>query len=134
MKEIRLRGEQITDEIELALSRMLVHLHKDEFDACHDILDGLEAESEVKEVDRHSLNCIASLDLDMKEINLLEAGGFIYVSDMDEVDLESLRLPNMGRIERRRISAVIEEARKRLREEECRSIAEKIELTQGVDA
>ncbi len=134
MKEICLQGFAITVEVELALSRMLVHLQRNEFEACRDVLDGLEAESKTRGVDREALNCIASLDLDMREINMLEAGGFIYVTDMDGVDLYSLNLPNMGALERRRIRIAIEGARERLKEEERRSVVEKIELTQGVDA
>lgn len=135
MKEIRLQGFAITAEVELALSRMLVHLQRDEFEPCHDILDGLEAEWKVRgRVDGEALNCIASLNLGMREINLLEDAGFLYVTDMDGIDLERLRLPNMGQIERERVRTTIEGARERLKEEERRSIAEKIELTRGVDA
>lgn len=129
-------GTPVSREVEIALRRMLIHLQRKEkggFEACRDIIDGLEKESKVKEVDRESLNCIASLGLDMREINLLEAGGFIYVSDLDGVDLFELRLPNMGKLERMRVRVVIEGARERLKEEKRRSAAEKIELTQGVD-
>lgn len=133
MKTLELTSEfGISQELEVALRRILIHLQREEegrFEACRDIIDGLEEESKVKAVDRESLNCIASLALDMREISLLEAGGFIYVSDLDGVDMSKLRLLNMGRIERERIRAVIEEARERLKEEEGRSLLGAIELT-----
>lgn len=83
--------------------RLALHLRKNNFDACHDILNGTET---VMKESKGSL-AIAELPLELRTVNLLEKAGYLYVEDMRSVDFKRLveEVTNMGKL----TAAVIEE-------------------------
>lgn len=71
-------------------ARLALHLRKNEFQVCHHILDSKEVEMKAASHDR--VTAIAELNLNLRYVNMLERAGFIYVTDLDHVDIRRLVL------------------------------------------
>lgn len=118
-------------EAEQIGTRIAIHLRRNEFAVCHQILSDLEGEQterEAYEFDAEDEIPIAEvLGHELRYVNALEKAGYIYIDDLDGVDLvclgdksSSLYLPWFGLkgiqvVEegRRRAEVVREERRRR---------------------
>ena len=102
-------------DAEVAAARLSLHLRKNQFEACHNILYGLEAEI----TSRCPVN-IAELNLNLRWVNALEKLEYIKISDLDDVNWESLRMSIvcLGPAGTAEIKLAVEDARKRIKLEE----------------
>jgi hypothetical protein len=84
-------------EAERAGARIAIHLRRNEFAACHEILDHLKSEQTKREFNKAADDRIPIAEVlggELRCINMLEAAGYIYIEDLDDVDLmEDLTQP-----------------------------------------
>lgn len=73
-------------------ARLALHLRKGDFEVCRHILESAEEATESQD----GPTAIAELNLDLRYVNLLEKEGFIYVSDLDGVDIMNLLIGWLG--------------------------------------
>lgn len=80
--------------------RLSIHLRKNNFEACHGVLDSIEKERAKKYSSRSTL---AETGLSLRWVNFLEASGYLYVdqlSGLSSRDIDKLcsRIRNLGPI------------------------------------
>ena len=75
-------------DADMVAARLSIHLRRNEFEACHNILDDLET---AWKLDTKGIVYIAELSIGVRLVNFLEKVGYIKVSDLDDVNWESLR-------------------------------------------
>lgn len=76
-----------TAEIIRLSRRIVLHLLRDQYNACHDILRAFEKQTEVPEGEPVA---IAELPLDLRYINMLESVGYVYIEDFEGIDIDEL--------------------------------------------
>ena len=90
-----------------------VHLRKNLFSICRDILDQLEAKQ------REGIGVpvyLAETGMDLRVITILEKAGYVQISDMDGVDVDMLDLRNLGPVIKESIKNCLRKANKRILE------------------
>jgi hypothetical protein len=105
-------------DIAKVLRRLKVHLGRHQYEACHSILEDLEADfnkdRRLSKEHRDELECIASLPIEQRLINILEREGYIYVNELDGVDILNLSIKQLGTKGKRAIYNAVKEARRQL--------------------
>ena len=79
-------------EAERAGARIAIHLRRNEFGVCREIIRALETQHDLAQSDGvDDPTPIAEVrGLDLRYVNALEKAGYIYLEDLDGVDLEEL--------------------------------------------
>lgn len=72
--------------------RLALHLRKNHFEGCHNILDQLEKDL----LDVKPLTAVAELRISLRLINLLESNGYIYLKDMEHTNVFQLNRDLFG--------------------------------------
>lgn len=78
--------------------RLSIHLRKNNFEACHDVLDTVKKEKATKYNGRVAL---AETELSLRWVNFLEKSGYLYVDQLQglsDKDIDKLcrKMRNMG--------------------------------------
>jgi len=88
------------------LAKLEIHLERNQFEACRLLLD--QAEKEESGSSSLPPLTIAELDLDLRFVNMLESeGGYIYLSEIEHVDIDALDWPNLGAFGKNKIKRAI---------------------------
>lgn len=111
-------------EAEAAGRRIAIHLRKGQFAACHNIIKELKQSCRDRKKDVPT--AIAELPIDLRWVNMLEEAGYIYIDDLDGVDLDQLDIKYLSEVGKDQIGRAVtiererrkrREKRKRLRQE-----------------
>lgn len=77
----------ISEDAKILSRRMELHLMNNRFEACEDILKDAKTEYERGS---QEITAIAELNISLKVINQLEKKGYIYIKDLDGIEVERL--------------------------------------------
>lgn len=79
--------------------KISIHLRRNEFTVCHEILRSLGEQHNLAQSDVDGPTPIAEVrQLELRYVNSLEKAGYIYLEDLDGVDLDDLICPGPLRI------------------------------------
>ena len=101
-------------QIHELLAKLKSHLLVNNFSACHEILDGVEKFCGATK-DRDELEAICNLDLDPRWKSLLERMGYIYLDELEEADIDSWEVRQLGDKGKKAIKKAIAKARKEIK-------------------
>ncbi len=73
--------------------RIAIHLRRNEFEKCYDILRFMESQAEKREEDNGRIPLAEVFGQGIRHVNLLEAEGYSYADDLDGIDPESFSTP-----------------------------------------
>lgn len=77
--------------------QLSIYLRKNQFDACHELLDDLKRTE--KCLYHSEIEWLSETSLDLRTLNLLEKAGFNAIEDLRETTQKDLlEIPMMGRI------------------------------------
>jgi len=86
------------EQADAVAGQLGLHLRKNNFEACRNILSNLE-EEQLADVGRVP-TAIAELSIELRYVNALEKAGYIHIDDLEGVSLHKLRsrglLPQIG--------------------------------------
>ena len=95
-------GTMIDPEVaERRRRRVAIHLKRGNFEACHNIIDDAQAKNQ-QESDNGECTTLVDLPAGcsyhtwLRTVSQLEKAGYIYISDLNGVDIMALRLPQLG--------------------------------------
>lgn len=79
-------------EAEQTAARISIHLRRNEFAACHEILGELENRQDPEEdcTEFTSIPVAEVLGHELRYVNKLESAGYVYMEDLEGVDLQDL--------------------------------------------
>lgn len=99
-------------EAEVLCRRLGIHLRKNNFEACRDILDQEEKDMALDVRGLNRPEALAELDLDLRTVNLLERAGYLYLEDMRGISVFRLEreLRGAGYPTIRKIGSIVSEA------------------------
>lgn len=107
-------------QADIVAGQLGLHLRRNNFEACRDILNNLEEE---QLANRSRIpTAIAELSIELRYVNALEKAGYIYIDDLEGVSLHNLRsrglLPQIGAGTVSEITKVLRRARKQQQQAE----------------
>lgn len=92
-------------------NKISIRLRRNDFEACREIIDQHERQyRKGPEVPTF----IAELSIDLRTINVLEKYGYMQISDLDDVDIDAMNLPNIGPVAKAGLKNTLRKARKRI--------------------
>ena len=95
-------------EVQAVIRRIGVQLRNNRFMLCHEIIKELEEAWR----NRHDPpTAIAELDIPERLINMLDREGYIYVSDLDDINVGSWNLVGLGVTYKKDLKAALLDAR-----------------------
>ncbi len=98
-------------DAKLLARRLSIHLCHNEFGLCHEILNSAEEEWEKTRGKDNTPTAIAELNIELRLVELLDREGYIYISDLDGIDIGNLRLPQLGPVLRQSLIKALQELR-----------------------
>ena len=95
-------------EVQAVTRRIGVQLRSNRFGLCHLIIDELEKAWR----QRHDPpTAIAELDIPQRLVELLDREGYVYVSDLEDVDVDRWNLVGLGVTYKKELKAALGDAR-----------------------
>ena len=102
--------------------KMAIELRRNNFVACHDILKYAQ---EAQMTEPKPPVALAEIGIDLRWLNKLEGGGYIYLSDLDGVDLDDfIEIAYMSHKAVAHIKEKVLTARGQIREAELEALEE----------
>lgn len=109
-----------SNEAEAVGRRIALHLRKNNFMACHDILVTEEQQLSSPE----QITAIAELPIPLGCVNFLEGAGYIYLADLVGVDVTELEIKELGPISKNIIKKALQRWKADKRDAEVRELKE----------
>ena len=79
--------------------RLAIHLRRNEFECCRDIINNKERQREIlAETPTEQPTALAEIGIDLRWVNMLEEMGCVYIKDLEGLDLKPFlyTIPSIG--------------------------------------
>lgn len=111
-------GANYSEEARKLSLKVLFHLQGNNYEGAISILQKAEAKfldtSNAQLEAREELKCVANLPIPCRLTEALDREGYIYVSDLDGVDIDKLCIPNLAEKSKAAIKQALKEVRQKL--------------------
>lgn len=113
-------GEEYSEDARKLSLKVLFHLQQNNYEAAVVILQEAECAylnrdyRAAKQEDREELECVANLPIDRRLTEMLDKKGYIYISDLEGVDIDKLEIKMLAAKGKAAIKQALADVRKKL--------------------